>query len=431
MKRVLVLGGYGLIGSEVVAHLLQQGYHVVGHGRSAASSKRASPKIGWLIRDLADMVDVESWGQVLQEFDVVVNCAGALQDGARDDLKAVHVDAILALGKSAAKYGTMLVQISAAGVSENASTEFFRTKAQGDMALLASGAKVIILRPGLVLSPQSYGGTALIRQLAAFPLVQPIALADTPIQTVSVRDVAIAVERAIAGDLPDHAVLELVEEKPNSLSDVVEAHRKWLGFSKASILISMPNWVLRIAAGVSDALGWLGWRSPLRSTAVEVLKDGVLGDALPYHMLGGKVSNLDETLASFPNGAEHRLKARLSWFVPVGIGVLSAFWLLSGLVGLVSLSGAAEVLTRVGWPAWAAKVSVVFWAIVDLVLGAAVLYRPWVRMALIGMLATSLIYIVSASVVTPSLWLDPLGPLMKLLPICLAISLMFPLLEDR
>ncbi len=431
MKRILVLGGYGLIGAEVMRHLMAEGYEVTGFGRSGRAAHRSVPHATWIIRDLAEMCAVSAWDTVLIGFDAVVNCAGALQDGARDHLQTVHVDAIAALGQSAARQGTQIVQISAAGVSPDAATMFFRTKALGDQALLDSGAPVVILRPGLVLAPQSYGGTALIRQLAAFPVVQPIAMQAAPVQTVSVLDVADAVRYALAGKLPDRSVLDLVEPQSHTLAEVVAAHRSWLGVAPARARIPAPGWVLGGIAKLADAFGRLGWRSPLRSTAVDVLQDGVCGDPGPYRKLVGDVSPLQDSLARFPGGSAHRLKARLAWFVPVGVVVLSLFWVLSALIGFVSLYPAADVLVQAGWPGWAARVSVLFWAMVDLALGLAILYRPWVQKALAGMLATCGVYLVSASIVVPGLWLDPLGPLVKILPIMLAIALMSPLLEDR
>ena len=61
------------------------------------------------------------------------------------------------------------IQISAAGVSEDASTEFFRSKARGDAALAATDLDFVILRPALVIGSQAYGGIALLRAAAANP----------------------------------------------------------------------------------------------------------------------------------------------------------------------------------------------------------------------------------------------------------------------
>ena len=89
-------------------------------------------------------------------------------------------------------------------------------------------------------------------------------MADAQIQTVSVTDVARAVERALNGELQSGQCYDLVEDQPHSMRDLIAAHRRWLGFPKAALTINIPSWLLSPVAGVADVLGKLGWRSPLR-----------------------------------------------------------------------------------------------------------------------------------------------------------------------
>ena len=139
MRKVLVLGGYGLVGSEVMRYLDSLEYQVSGLGRSKESARKAAPDAEWIIRDISELTSPQDWAPIIQEFDAVVNCAGALQSGSHDDLKKIHTDAIGALGSASAQHKVKVVQISAAGVAPDATTEFFRTKAQGDRELLSSG----------------------------------------------------------------------------------------------------------------------------------------------------------------------------------------------------------------------------------------------------------------------------------------------------
>lgn len=431
MKRVLVLGAYGLIGASVSRHLEHHGYSVVGMGRNRRAMQAAHVPKTWLAHDISTLTSANDWQPILQDIDAVVNCAGALQDGPKDDLETLHVTAIAALGAAAAPSGIQVIQISAAGVGADASTAFFRSKFRGDTALLECGAPVVIFRPGLVISQQSYGGTALIRQLAAVPFVQPIAMANAQVQTVWVADVARAVQRALAGQFPNKAVFDLVETHPQSLLEVVQGHRHWLGFATPRFTVDMPRFALALTSKVADAFGRLGWRSPLRSSAVRVLKDGVRGDPSAYSEAVGPLHSFGETLAQIPVGSEHRLQARMSLMAPIGVAVLSVFWFLSGLIGIVSLGDAAASLEAAGWAPWFSRLSVLGWSFVDIALAGLVLHRAWTSFALKAMLGVCFIYLSFGTVLTPWMWLDPLGPLVKILPAILAISLLRPLLESR
>lgn len=140
---------------------------------------------------------------------------------------------------------------------------------------------------------------------------------------------------------------------------------------------------------------------------------------------------LDQILTRIPVGAEHRLQARLSLLMPLLLTGLSMFWILSGVMGVLSLSQAAEVLTNIGWSGAASKSAVLFWSAVDISIGAALLWRRHAARACIAMIVVSLIYLVSASLLTPQLWFDPLGPLVKVIPVILSAILLHVMLEDR
>ncbi len=117
--------------------------------------------------------------------------------------------------------------------------------------------------------------------------------------------------------------------------------------------------------------------------------------------------------------------------MPLTVAVLAVFWALSGVIGLIFLTQAAQVLQNAGWPGSLAKASVALWAVVDIALAGLILWRPTAQRAAIGMLGVSALYLVMGSVITPWLWADPLGPLVKILPVMMLSALSAALLGDR
>lgn len=430
-KRVLVLGACGFIGAEVVRAVQAAGFEAAGLGRSPAQAARVLPGVPFVRGDLLQLLRPEDWAPLLRGADAVVNCAGVLQDLAPGELEAVHHTAIAALGAACAQRGVPVVQVSAAGAGPEAGTEFMRSKARGDAALCASGAALRILRPGLVIGQGAYGGTRLLRMLAAVPLVQPVALADAPVQCIGMADLAAAVVAALQGRLPQGAY-DLVEDQAHRLEEVLAETRAWLGFAPAQLVLRFPRWLLPPVAACADALGRLGWRSPLRSTAIAEIRRGVRGDPGPYRAAAGAgIAPLNAIYQSLPCGRAQRLDARMALLMPLAAAVLSLFWLASGLIGLWQLGAAAAVLTEAGWGGLPAKSSVVFWSLADIALGLAILWRPWAARACLGMAAVSLIYLAAATAVTPQMWADPLGPLVKVLPGLLLALITHQLLQER
>ena len=213
--KVLVTGAYGLIGQAVCARLLASGHEVIGIGRDIARARRRAPRIDWRHADIARLTEPGDWTDFLDGVQAVVNAAGLLQSGLRDDVSAVQTRAVTALIGAAEAAGIeRFVQISAPGAVRGASTPFMSSKAMADQALAASGLDWVILRPALVIAPNAYGGTALIRALAAFPWVTPLVLAEAPVRTVSIDAVAETAAQALSGEIAPGTDQVLAEAQP-------------------------------------------------------------------------------------------------------------------------------------------------------------------------------------------------------------------------
>src|SRR4051812_22767811 len=100
--RVLVTGGYGLIGAACLARLHREGHALVGAGRTIADAQRRFPYARWIAADVARLTTADAWRPLLSDIDAVVNCVGVLQDSARDDSRRVHVDGTVALFEACA-----------------------------------------------------------------------------------------------------------------------------------------------------------------------------------------------------------------------------------------------------------------------------------------------------------------------------------------
>ncbi len=415
--RVLVLGGYGLVGAAIVRRLCADGLSVIGHGRSLALGCAVAPDIPWINADLSRMTHSDDWTPYLVGVDAVVNAAGALQDGLRDDLVSVQRDAITALIESCGKAGVRrFIQISAPGAQSLAGTVFMRTKGEADAALAASALDWTIFRPGLVIGADSYGGTTLLRMLAAFPLLQPLAFGDRLVQTVSASDVAEAVSRALVGGVGVRGDFDLVEGRARRLSEAVAALRAWLGFAPARAVLSVPGWVAGAMGRVADTGGWLGWRSPLRTTALRVLRGGVIGDGAAWSVVSGQaMGDLSQTLRDLPCTAQERLFARAQLVFPVALIVLSGFWIASGVIGAVHWRAAAAVMAN---SPLAEHASLLVWlgVLLDLAVGFGLLVKRFARAAALGSVGVCALYLAAGTLLTPALWADPLGPFVKVFP---------------
>lgn len=430
-KKVYVLGAYGLIGSACVNRLLTAGFEVIGVGRSLEKGLRSNRQIEWRIADISK-TSQQSWGDILGDADVIVNAAGALQDGPRDNLEAIHVKLVENITRALDGRNVTFIQISAAGADENSSTEFMRTKARGDKILMASKLHWLIFRPSLVLSRDAYGGTALLRAAAAFPLINFQIFPQSKVQTVSVEDVSHAVAKATNGLIPRGTVADLTEPNSQSFGELKQRFRDWLGFPEWRVNVPVPRWTVYSIGKIADFAGLLGWRSPLRTSSLRSLEQGITANAHSWQQTGNlPFRSLEDTLAAMPATLQERWFSRLYLMLPLSVCGLALFWLASGAIGLFALDDALEVLVSRGISTELSMALVVVGAIADIFLGLAVLMRQFSRLACIGMISLSVAYLLSSLVTAPDLWLDPLGPLVKVIPSIILAVFTMSILDER
>ncbi|TKB48803.1 MAG: SDR family oxidoreductase, partial [Mesorhizobium sp.] len=314
-----------------------------------------------------------------------------------DDLYATQERAVLALYEAARDRELLIVQISAETETLGRDIAFLSTKRRADAALAASGIPYVILRPALVLGRNAHGGSALLRALAAFPLAIPLVYANSPVTTVALDDVASAVNAAIQGTLPPGSDVALGSNERLTLKELVLLHRSWLGLPSAPV-IAVPSAVARPVTWLADMAGRLGWRSPLRSTAMAVMSGGV--EIRRPRNNDPPLSSAAETLAAAPAGVQDIWFARLYLLKSPTIIVLSLFWLISGLVPFLRFEAARSHFAAL-LPDRLASIIVVATCLADIVLGLSVLYRPWARRALVGMIFLTLAYLVAATLTEP------------------------------
>jgi hypothetical protein len=325
-----------------------------------------------------------------------------------------------------------VVQISAIGAEAGGPTPFARTKAQADAYLAGLDLDWVILRPGLVLGPAVHGGSAILRGVAGLPFGMPLIVGDSRILVVSVDDLAATVAIALKPGTPARISWDVCHPQPVMLAELVTATRRWLGFPPRPV-VRVPGWAAGIVRRIADALGWLGWRSPVRTTAVRQLTAGMHADPAPWIAATGiKPKSLDDILAAQPASVQDRWHARLYFVKPLAIGALAVYWILTGLLALgPGWTEGLALLSPLALPWEPAAFVLIAGALLDIALGAALLVRSLARPVLLIMLIVCIPYLAAATAIDPTLWLDPLGRLMKTFVVMLATVFTLAVLDER
>ncbi len=436
---IVVLGASGLIGQAVSLHLLGEGFAVVPVARNFTPSQLAvfgehaveSAMVGLDAAALARLIET-------CRADIVVNCIGVLQDSARggraEDAHKVFVGRLTA-ALSANGRERLLVHLSIPGAAEDDDTAFSTTKRGAERIIIESGVAHIILRPGFVVAPAAYGGSALIRALAAMPFDLPVREGSRPFASTDVTDIgrtlSLVARRWATGERSWHARWDVMERQAGTVGQVVDAFRRHLGGPARRF--RLPQWLMRLGAIVGDIAARLGWSPPIRSTALAEMRRGVTGDPSGWIAATGiDPSSLEQTLRGLPSTVQERWFAKLYLLKPLVIGGLALFWIVSGLIALTVAFGAAVgILTAKGFPLWLAQAITLITALADIAIGIAIARRDSCRVGLLAGIVLSLAYMAGAAIITPEIWLDPLGALVKTGPAIVLMIVALGMLDER
>lgn len=438
MPTVAILGASGLIGHSVATDLSEQGIVVRPIARHVSDAQRSAFEDRLIETAVVDL-DVKELTTLLAELkaDILVNCIGILQSGLRDTAENVHVAFMerLLVAIRTSQRDVVLVQVSVPGETDEDQTEFGRTKRQAERLIGQSGVSYVILRPGFVIAPNAFGGSALIRALAALPFGLPDTLGRRPLAVTAVSDISgtiahLAREWSL-GRRGWQDVWDVMEWPPSTLTDVVGQFRHHFG--GLSPMVALPVWLMKLGALAADLAGLLGWSSPIRSTALRELQRGIEGKPEAWMSATGIVPrSLQSSLALVPSTIQERWFGRLYLAKALIIGGLALFWLASGFIAISAGYGPASAeAIKSGIPSAFAAPLVGLTCALDVFVGSLIAYRKSCRIGLVMGLAVSLLYMAGATVLAPALWVDPLGPLVKVFPSMILTIVALAILDNR
>jgi uncharacterized protein YbjT (DUF2867 family) len=434
-RKILLLGASGLIGRFVTDDLRARGFQVVGIARRFASSQKQNPLD--LEMPVVSM-DSAALARLIgdHDIDVVVNCLGVLQNGPGSDTSDVHRGFVERLLRAIGDSGRVirLIHVSIPGLANDDRTAFSRSKREAEALIAASGIAYAILRPGFVVAPSAYGGSAMLRALAALPIDLPATEAATPFQPVAVEDIAATMAWLSSREIPDNAadavVWDLMQPQPVTLGGVIEQFRRAFGTADLP-RIALPAFLLDLGARLGDLASLLGWMPPMRSTAIAELRRGVTGDPHPWMAATGIVP---KTLAQMLRAATIQDKwfARLFLMKALVIASLALFWTASGFIALViSYDAAAAILTSHAFPPALVASFTVGTSLMDMTIGVLIAFRCSCALGLIAGIAASSGYMLGTAILTPDLWIEPLGALVKTGPAIVLMLVALLTLDNR
>ena len=436
---VLILGASGLIGNSIAIDLIRRGLPVIAVARRFYRSQRVQFATAAREIPIAELDNSALMRLVVESgADVVVNCLGLLQDVPGERASDIHQHFVNRLLTALRDVGrpVLLVHLSIPGVATDDRTTFASSKRDAERAIAEAGMPYAILRPGFVFAPAAYGGSAMMRALATFPFALPVRLATQPFAVVAVEDIAetvsVIVHRWGQGHRTHAVAWDLMHPDQHSIGEALASLRTWFGTGPAW-RVAAPMALLKLGTLAGDFTAWLGWRPPLRSTALAELMRGVAGDPRAW-MAATDIAprSLDDVLRARPATVQEKWFARLYLMKGLIIFTLVLFWCASALIALtVAYPAAVAILTAHGYSLVPAQTMTTAGSMMDFSIGLAIAFRQTNRWGLMAGIALSLFYMLAAAILTPELWIEPLGALVKTFPTIVLMLVALGIADER
>lgn len=236
IKKICVLGGSGFVGSALVAKLDAAGYSV-----TVLTRRRDSAKHLFLLPNVSvvecNVLDEQALGSALSGADAVINLIGILHQSRRLSFDVLHHQLPARLAKICVDLGIKrLLHMSSLQADKNAPSQYLRSKAAGEAALLAFQQKlnITIFRPSVIFGRGDSFINLFARLIKILPVVM-LAKPEAKFQPIWVEDVASCFVASVENTVTYGQIYELAGPKIYTFRQLVQKVMDTLGIQRPII----------------------------------------------------------------------------------------------------------------------------------------------------------------------------------------------------
>ncbi|TIP88381.1 MAG: complex I NDUFA9 subunit family protein [Mesorhizobium sp.] len=253
-KLVVVFGGSGFVGRHVVRALARRGYRIRVACRRPDLAGHLQPlgNVGQIQPVQANVRVRWSVDRAVQGADHVVNLVAILHESGRQKFTSVHEFGARAVAEAARAVGAGLTHISALGADLSAQSDYARTKALGEKAVLETIEDAVILRPSINFGPEDSFFNRFASMARYSPVLPLIGGGRTKFQPVYVGDVAEAVARSVDGKVQGGRIYELGGPQVLTFKQCMQEMLAMI--DRKRFLVSVPWWVANMQASILGLL---------------------------------------------------------------------------------------------------------------------------------------------------------------------------------
>lgn len=269
-KLIALVGGTGFLGTHLAQELLARGARLRIASRHPEKAFAIKPlgNLGQVQVVAVDVTKPHTVRVALTGVDAVVNLVGAFA-GDLDAVQGTGAGQIAAIARDAGAQA--FVHVSAIGADAASPVAYARTKAAGEVAVLAAFADAVVLRPSILFGSDDNFLT-MFAGLMRMPVL-PVFAPDAKLQPLDVDDAARAIGNVLAAH-EAHAgkIYEIAGPEAMTVLDLNQRIAR--ATQRSPLLIGLPDGLAKLIAAMP--------LTPISSDQFALLRQGnVASGALP------------------------------------------------------------------------------------------------------------------------------------------------------
>lgn len=267
--KVLITGGTGFVGHQVIESVIEAGHQVRALVRPGSEKKLPSG----LEVEIApgDVGRPDSLGPAVEGVEAVIHLVGIIREFPKRGItfEELHHRATVNIVAAAQAAGVKrYLHMSALGARPDSRSPYHQTKAAAEAEVRASGLDYTIFRPSLIFGPRDVSINLFVDQVRRLPLVPVIGRGDYRLQPVSLTTVGQGYAAALTTPAAIGRGLDVTGPDVYTYNELLRAIGRVVG--RKPRLMHLPVGPMRLLAGL---LG--GWpKFPLTKPQIDMLLEG-------------------------------------------------------------------------------------------------------------------------------------------------------------
>lgn len=250
MAKVLVTGGTGFIGSQIVAQLLERVHQVAVMSRNPEQARR-SVRQGVEVRS-GNVDDPTALRSAMTGMDVVINAVQFPNHPVENPRKGytymkVDGEGTVRQVQAAQAAGVKrFVYLSGAGTRVGQSYPWFQAKLKAETAVKGSGIPYTIFQPSWVYGPDDRSLNKFVAFARFLPFIPVIGDGRTRVSPVHVEDLARVVADSVEMERAVGQIYEVGGPEELTMDQIIRTMLRVMG--KWQPLFHQPVWLMKIVA---------------------------------------------------------------------------------------------------------------------------------------------------------------------------------------